>query len=122
MTPKEFHNLALEEIGKNYDYAWLIEAETKKGYMPIGVIYAAGGEYISVKNMQWFQWASKRNILEGMVNFFNKAREDLLMLGFIPKQDMAPFVHMCKYGIMRRVGTLYNMENEPFAQFQTRAK
>lgn len=104
----------------NYDYGWVIEAKTFKGVMPVGVVYGIWlGDKTYLGSIEWLHWSSKRNILEGLVSFLNGIRKhgDYLFDSTMDDKDF--YVHICKYGILRRVGTIESKEK--LALFQTRS-
>ncbi|MFQ5493646.1 MAG: hypothetical protein ACE5DX_05825 [Candidatus Dojkabacteria bacterium] len=106
----------------NYDVVFMLEAKTKKGYMPIGSISGINsGPFLILGDTTWFYWASQRNIYESTVNFFNEIRKTVLALFYANLANKSFYEHIAKHGIIRRVGTIYNLyEKEPAALFQTR--
>jgi len=122
IDPKEFADSVIEEIDLRYDDAWIIEATTKKGFRPIGVIFGLyAGPIEIIGDIMWFPWASKRNVIEGIVKFFNEERKNKLLVGWCNQKDKNLFVHVARHGILKRIGTLDGIyENEPAAMFQSR--
>lgn len=75
------------------------------------------GRILQTENLVWFKWASRRIILESYVNFISKMRKmvysntekTLVVLQCAMEKDKGFFDHVCKYGVMRRVGTSYEI-------------
>jgi len=95
LSPQEFKEQYLKGFQTTYDTAWIFEAQTKKGMMPIGVLYGmSAGAFLHVGDMEWFPWASTRNKLETMVNFFDKIRHEALCLFYSSQDDKDFYVHV----------------------------
>ena len=66
-------------------------------------------------NICWFPWASTKNILASYVNFVNVMRNaeadsgKYFILEFAQEKDQKFFDMVCSYGVMRRVGTMYEV-------------
>lgn len=100
--------------------AWTILAKTCKGFMPVGFVlgaWAPAEAYMIVVGIVWFPWASKRNVLEGTVTFFNRLRKEMPVMGFAGKEHKRLYEACCMHGIMRRIGTSM-MTGEPVAVFE----
>lgn len=75
------------------------------------------GRVMETSDIIWFPWASKRLILECYINFVNKIRKEefdktgknYMILEYAQEKDAKFFDHVCSYGIMRRVGTSYEI-------------
>ena len=105
-----------------FDVAYTLEADTKKGRIPIGVV---GGRFVGpflfIGSMNWFKWASKRNIYESVVNTLNELRKNYIVLFHSNMEDKDFYVNVAKHGIIRRVGTVHDVyEDGPAAVFETR--
>lgn len=125
MDAEAFREVFREYILKNYDAAWIFEAETKSGYRPVGVFCGhILRKVLFVADVIWFPWASKRNKLETTLHFINEIREHLVVMEFAKQNDKKHWEHICKYGVMRRVGTVNDLAatGEPIALFQSRAR
>lgn len=70
----------------------------------------------------WFPWATKRNTLEIAVKFFVEVRKDAVAILPIKRKDKSMFEHLCRYALLRRVGTIYDYwsDGEEAMLFQTR--
>jgi len=98
----------------NYDMAWVLEHDR-----PYGIVYGLFiGNFIVVGNTQWLEWATKRNKIEGFVKLLNELRKEEHVLGWCTHDDKAFFNYICKHGIARRVGTIY--EDQTLCLYQTR--
>lgn len=89
--------------------------------MPAGIIYGIwAGPMVLLGDMTWFPWASKRNVIECSLKFLRDI--DLYVVGYSSTDDKDFFVHLCKYGVIRRVGTLYGLSEDRSAFFEVRKK
>lgn len=124
MTPAEFKELFQAHVTELYGAGWTLFADSSKGYMPIGVVLGIlptpVSPFIIIGDMLWFPWASRRNKLESTVNFINEVRKEVALMEYASMEDQRFFEHICKYGIMRRVGTSYVIGDGPAAVFETR--
>lgn len=94
----------------NAHAAWTVLAETKKGFMPIGLALGQWGPaFMIIGNIEWFPWASRRNIVEGTVYLFNKLRKEFPVIGFA-REEHKPLYEAClMHGIMHRIGTSHSL-------------
>lgn len=122
VDPEEFKESIREHFLSNYDYAWIVEATTKSGFRPIGVIFGLHcGTFLMLGDMTWFPWASKRNIIEGTTSFINKMRKEYLLLMYTNIEDKKFAEHIARHGILKRVGTIDGIyKDKPAALFQSR--
>lgn len=94
--------------------AWVIVAHTKNGFIPIGLVLGVwAGPLMMIQGVVWFPWASKRNITEGTVGFFNDLRKQFKWMGFAYGDHKRIYEVCCMHGIMRRVGTSHMSEHHP---------
>ena len=129
MNAEEFKTAFEAEITTRYHAAWTMFAETKRGFVPVGFVlgFYAHPEpqfapYMIVGGIVWFGWASKRNIIECTVKFFNEIRNTLPMIGYANEEHKRLYEIVAMHGIMRRVGTSHNVFDGPAAVFETRKK
>ena len=54
----------------------------------------------------WFPEASPRNRIELSVKFLIELKAEFLVLIPVQEQEVAHFLHLCKYGLLRKVGTI----------------
>lgn len=125
MTAEQFRE-AFDEIAGRYSEAWTISADTKRGFMPVGMIFGALAPlsaYMIVAGILWFPWAGSRNVVEGTVAFFNAARNQMPMIGYATDEHKRLYEVCCMHGIMRRVGTSEVVfPGQSAAVYETRAK
>lgn len=96
--------------------AWVVIAHTKNGFVPIGLAlggWAPQGAFMIIIGIVWFPWASKRNIVEGTVGFFNDLRKQFKWMGFALNEHKKIYQVCCVHGVMRRVGTSYMGDKHP---------
>lgn len=118
---QEFHREVVEFLLDNYDYAWVMEADTVKGRIPVGLVLGMNfGSMILIGDTQWFPWSSTRNKVESFANLLNSLRNHYHIVGYSKKSDMGFFNHMCRHGITRRVGTLHPLNGQEQAIYETR--
>lgn len=114
--------LALDSYLSSRDIIWILESVTSKGRIPVG--YLSGefvGPMLHLDEVQWFNWASKRNKVECSVAGLNEIRKTYVALFLSPMKDKEFFVHIARHGIIRRVGTINDVfVDAPAALFQTR--
>jgi hypothetical protein len=108
LSPEEFKTEFQTFIVSKCHAAWTLSAGTKKGIIPVGLVLAAwgpGNSCLMVLNISWMPWASKRNIIECTVGFFNAARHDFGFMGAALPEHRKAYEACMKHGIMRRIGT-----------------
>lgn len=130
MSAEEFKEAFQQEVLTKYhiDCAWTLLAETKKGFHPVGFVFGYWSHPISVlapyvvlNVIQWMPWARPRNRVESAVYFFNKIRDEIPMIGYAREPAKKFFETIMKHGIMRRVGTSFNVfPDAPAAVYETR--
>lgn len=95
----------------NYHAAWIIQAQAKGRFMPIGIVVGCWATqqsvYMIISGILWFPWATKRNIIEGTISFFNKIRKEIPVMGYAMNGHKRAYEICCMHGIMRRVGTTH---------------
>jgi hypothetical protein len=87
----------------------VLTARTAKGPdRPVGIVYATTNGYHTNPVVVWFDWATPRNKVEAMVAYINtERRQRFLSFHATNPPDKRLAVHMCKYGIMRKVGMVH---------------
>lgn len=128
MSAAEFRERFQAEILANYAGAWTLFAKTSKGQMPVGIILGFWSHpeprlapFMIVGDLIWFSWTSTRTKLESAVNFFNRMRDKIAFMEYAQDKDRKFFDTICQHGIMRRVGTSYNVyPGEAVAVYETR--
>lgn len=107
MTPEQF-NATFDFAALHYSEGWIVLTETGKGFIPSGVVLGKLDlilPFMIIAGIAWFPWASKRNILEGTVAFFDALRRQRQWIGFAAGEHKRLYEVCCMHGIMRRVGT-----------------
>ena len=102
-------------------------------YAHNGVVVGFGtfwvrGRVWQTADIIWFRWSTPRKILETYVNFVNEVRKTVydesgnnMILEFAAEKDQAFFDHVCKYGIMRRVGTSHEIYDGKCLIYESRS-
>lgn len=103
---------------------WVIFAMNKHGFTPIGLVLArepmSGARYMVVNGMCWFNWASKRNIVEGIVNFLNGVRKKFPLMFYALPEHKRTYEVCAMHSVIRRVGTSYvAIPGKAAAMFET---
>lgn len=128
MAPAQFRERFQAEILANYAGAWTMFSITPKGKMPVGLILGFWSHpeprlspFMIVGDIIWFSWATARIKIESAVNFFDRVRKTIAFMEYAQSKDQKFFDVLCQHGIMRRVGTSYNVyPGESVAVYETR--
>ena len=103
------------------DAVYIFEALTKRGRIPIGMVTGKFvGGMLWLGDAIWFPWASSRNKYESMVNLFNEVRKHYVGIFTCTLDDKTFYESIAKHGVIRRVGTLYDVAEDKLAEWQTR--
>lgn len=129
LDPDEFNEAFSAELENNYYGAWTLFAETKRGFLPIGMVFVFPSHpnpemapFAIIGDMIWFPWASTRNKIESTVRWINDTRKEVPLVEYASLEHKGFFEVMAKHGIMRRVGTSHNVyPGQPTSVFETRA-
>jgi len=109
MTQDEFAEKVM-----NYKAELVIIEDDNKQYKeagPIGVIWILGDDWKREPHVEFFTWATKKNILRGCVSFFQWSRNTRkigCILVYSLKGSKNLFDHVCKYGVLHYVGKVIN--------------
>lgn len=122
LNPAEFSDQVKEFLAQ-FPAEWIFDAPTKDGIIPVGVGLAAYsmGELVILGDVIWFPWTSLRNKLESALNLIEASRGENILLDFASEEDQSFYVRLCKYGSIRRVGTVYTRDGTKIAQYQSKA-
>lgn len=127
MTAQQMREAFEQAIHDRYDREWTMLAETKKGFIPVGMLLAFHQHpvhevFMIVGDLIWFPWASARNRIESAVNFFNSIRKNTAMVDYAYGEENQRFFEvLCMHGVMRRCGTTFSVvKGKPCAIFETR--
>lgn len=121
LEAKDFDAVVLSVMA-GFDDWRIVTAPTKRGVIPVGLF---GGQVMDDrKNLSshvlWFPWASERNKLEAMVRYLANMRHDFIILAKASFDFRDFFNHVCRYGVLRRVGTINGwFDGEPCALYQS---
>lgn len=129
LSASEFQAAFMEELLSVYHEGWTLIAPTVKGVRPVGMVLGFWAHpdprfktYLNIGCILWFPWASARNRVESAVNFFNAMRTEVKMVDYVRHKDKKFFEMLARHGVMRRVGTSYNVyPNQPALIFETRS-
>lgn len=125
-TPEAFTEAFTEHVAARFQTAYtLIATPPGKDTMPVGVVFGIapwhGEPVMIIGDFLWFPWASKRNKLEAAVHLLNQMRKQYTVFGFCEPEAIRFFEHICRYGVARRAGTVFDMFEEGARGFyQTR--
>lgn len=126
MDGQQFREAFSEFVTSAYDKGWTVLAETRRGFLPIGMVFgnvSPLANHIVVAGIVWFPTASPRNIIEGTVGFFQHMRKDAPMVLYATDEHKRVYEVAAAHGVMRRVGTSHIMiPGKPAAVFETRAQ
>lgn len=124
LTPEQFKEAFSSVVVSNCQMGWVLHAETKNGFIPVGVVlfsWAPAGSYLIAVGASWMPWASKRNIVESMIGFLNKVRKEHSIVFYALPEHKRIYEVCCMHGITRRVGTSYiAIPGQVAAVFETR--
>ena len=128
LTQKEFSN-AIEKFIATGHLTPITYYDDRRKPVGIGFFWVRGRVWQTC-DLLWFPWASSRNVLESYVNFVNIVKETkhtdgkkLIILEFAREKDRDFFEHVCKYGVMSRVGSLVGIYDDGKAiLFQSRSR
>ncbi len=56
-------------------------------------------------HVYWFPWATTRNKIECSLRFLLEMKERFNLIVVSLPQDVDFFMHLCRYGVIRRIGT-----------------
>lgn len=124
MDAETFKTAFKDDVLSRFHAAWVLFATTKKGHVPIGIVFATwapNASYMIVTGMCWFPWASKRNKIEGMVNFLSKIRKEFNLMFYALPEHKRLYEVCCMHSVIHRVGTSYAVfPGKSAAVFETR--
>lgn len=105
---------SLFEVLAPRDWVITMIADTPKGRIPVGSVSAMnplGTRLVMLADVLWFPWASHRNCVESLANFVNTLRDDYTLMEYADEREPQTkrfFENLCKYALMRRVGTVHD--------------
>ena len=108
LSIEEFDTKMTNEIVgliQNQGDAEVLFAKTTHGMIPVGLMTVLYGFHHIEPHVIWFKEASARNKLECTAQFLvSMKRGSSIMIASKP-ENVTFFGHLCKYGILRRIGT-----------------
>jgi hypothetical protein len=120
MTPAEFRETFIG-IVQSVGAAWTVLADGPKGKRPIGFVFGiAAGKVITLTRVVPMPWSTMRQRVQGFIAWLNAVRREYIVFEYARHSERRFWEHVCRYGAMRRVGTILDMEDEPIALFQSR--
>lgn len=123
ISPEEFHEKTMEYISTHCDYAWVLKANSEKGFIPVGFMYGIEcDKYINIISIDWFDWASVRNKLETVLKFIVVNQKSRVFARLSDKDEKRFHQRLCQYGVLHRVGTFEDIDDEKTPFYQTRLK
>lgn len=116
-------------FGTTYASCWMLFADTSSGRHAVGMVLAFWSHpnprfapFQIIAHMVHFPWASKRNWIESVVNFFAKIRSTIPTVAYATKPDgKRLFEVLAMHGVMRRIGTTFTViPGQGIPVFETR--
>lgn len=105
LTEQEFADRYVNDVLK-WDEIYVLEALRPDGHVrPVGLMVVGISDHRMIPHVQWFPWASKRNKIETVLKFLNEMRKKWGVLVVADPDSVNFFNHICKTGILRRIGT-----------------
>ena len=115
------------EIGpvlETYDFATIAKAKKpgRDGLTPVGIFLVSLVGAHAEPHVIWFPWATPRNKLELVIKFLIALNKDYTTIVNSKEENKRFFEHLCKYGILRRIGIAYKFfeDGQKAHLFQTR--
>lgn len=106
LDAKGFSDIAVEYILSAYTHAWVL------GEKPIGVVFGINlGPFIYLGSLEWFPWATNRQIVENLIGFLNSVRKEIYCVWDCKEEDKRFYEYIARHGIIRRVGTLHGLDH-----------
>lgn len=126
LTATEFRDeaaLMLRELIQDGNDAFVL---MNQGGKPVGLV-TVWAKHLKHEQPQffphvnWFTWATPRNKLECALDFLIEMKKEAFGILIIEPENWRFFGHLCKYGVLRRVGTFrgYWADGRDAAVFET---
>lgn len=106
LTPKEFEaafEASMADLLAIGGDAFVLTAKTAKGVIPVGLADLVVHHGQGWPHVLWFPESTLRIRLECAARFFTIGQINLVVAAL--PEDVALFDHLCKYGVLRRIGT-----------------
>lgn len=115
---------SLSELTDIYDFGTIVNGPLKnrEDPSPLGLFTIQVEKNVAYPHARWFPWATARNKIEAWIPFLQTLHEDYTTIIYCEEENIPFFVHLCKYGILIRRGTIleYFEDGGKAAFFQTR--
>ena len=126
LSPTEFQTEAVimlrELIQSGNEGATLLDRSgTPVGFVTVWMKHNPAEAPQFCPHVNWFAWVTPRNKLECALNFLIEMKKEALGILVIEPENWRFFEHLCKYGLLRRVGTFrgYWADGRDAAIFET---
>lgn len=126
LSADEFRPAFETKIVGRYDALWTLMAQTRKGFIPVGMAlgfwpHPEIQHFMVIDVLVWFPWSTPRNRVESTTNFVSKVRGDIPLMAFVRQSNKEFLEVLARHGIVRRVGTSQVVFNgEPASVWETR--
>lgn len=123
LTPDKFKD-ALADLALAVTEIWTISAHVGDERRPIGIVLGSAAPSVpfwTIVGVVWMPWATKRNIIEGCVGFFDRMRRQVALMGVAAGDHKRLYEVCCMHSVLRRVGTsMVAIQGESAAMYETR--
>lgn len=106
----------LQQLVSGGSQAVIISAKAPEEIMPVGLVLIDYQGNTAYPDIHWFPEASPRNRLEGALYLMLELKKEHMVFITVPGTKPAPqedpegdwkfLMHLCKYGVLRPVGTI----------------
>lgn len=111
---------AIHDILNHMSEVFILESETKRGKMPIGVVTTLVTSRTEPQ-VDWFPWASNRNKLEAAAYFLKKMQKRPMLI-WANDDTLKFYTRIAQYGALRRIGKACKfVDGKDVMLFQTRS-
>ena len=121
LSPKDFTKALVARFQQPDTKHFMLEAPTSLDTRIAGMIEAMVDLDKMEPHVLWLPWATPRNKLETLLHFLNEVRRTHESIIIADPDDKAFFETLCRYAVIRRVGTLERwVRGQDTPLFQTR--
>lgn len=116
-----FTEKALDVLARSHAQ-FLLWSRRESGDRPVGLVLCHRKNHVLEPHVFWFAWATRREKIETALSFLNEQRRSWLIMISARERDRGFFAHLCRYGFIRPVGTVFGGygKGQPAHLFQTR--
>ena len=106
----EFTELIINTVGgilRGEGDVFVLHGERKDTgkVVPVAAVTVVPAQAQMWPHVYWFPWATARNKIECSLRFLLDAKERFNLIVVSLPQDVDFFMHLCRYGVIRRIGT-----------------